>query len=147
MARENARVHGAGEVAAACADVQILELLRSLAVFVDPARRAGAAPLAGGESHPPLAWCLELAGRVAAVGISRSRPAPQPGPPGWEVELPADRRELKEVLWSPALATTGRRATPSSQARPPWPPSPDPPGQRLCPAARRAPTCSTPARP
>jgi SAM-dependent methyltransferase len=113
MARENARVHGAGEVAAACADVQVLKLPRSLAVFVDPARRSAGRRLPAGESHPPLAWCLELAGRVAAVGIKAA-----PGlsldrvPPGWEVELLADRRELKEaVLWSPALATTGRRAT------------------------------------
>ena len=113
MARENARVHGAGEVAAACADVQILELPRSLAVFVDPARRAGGRRLPAGESHPPLAWCLELAGRVAAVGIKAAPGLPLDRvPPGWEVELLADRRELKEaVLWSPALATTGRRAT------------------------------------
>jgi SAM-dependent methyltransferase len=113
MARENARVHGAGEVAAACADVQILELPRSLAVFVDPARRAGGRRLPAGESHPPLAWCLELAGRVAAVGIKAAPGLPLDRVPlGWEVELLADRRELKEaVLWSPALATTGRRAT------------------------------------
>src|SRR5215218_6155135 len=113
MARENARVHGAGEVAAACADVQILRLPRSLAVFVDPARRAGGRRLPAGKSHPPLAWCLELAGRVAAVGIKAAPGLPLDRvPPGWEVELLADRRELKEaVLWSPALATTGRRAT------------------------------------
>ena len=113
MARENARVHGAGEVAAACADVQILRLPRSLAVFVDPARRAGGRRLPAGESRPPLAWCLELAGRVAAVGIKAAPGLPLDRvPPGWEVELLADRRELKEaVLWSPALATTGRRAT------------------------------------
>jgi SAM-dependent methyltransferase len=113
MARENARVHGAGEVAVACADVRILELPRSLAVFVDPARRAGGRRLPAGESRPPLAWCLELAGRVAAVGIKAAPGLPLDRvPPGWEVELLADRRELKEaVLWSPALATTGRRAT------------------------------------
>ena len=113
MARENARVHGAGEVAVACADVRILELPRSLAVFVDPARRAGGRRLPAGESRPPLAWCLELAGRVAAVGIKAAPGLPLDRvPPGWEVELLADRRELREaVLWSPALATTGRRAT------------------------------------
>jgi THUMP domain-like len=113
MARENARVHGAGEVAAACADVQVLKLPRSLAVFVDPARRSGGRRLPAGESHPPLAWCLELAGRVAAVGVKTAPGLPLDRvPPGWEVELLADRRELKEaVLWSPALATTTRRAT------------------------------------
>jgi SAM-dependent methyltransferase len=113
MARENARVHGAGEVAAACADVQLLNLPRSLAVFVDPARRAGGRRLPAGASHPPLAWCLELAGRVAAVGIKAAPGLPlHRVPPGWEVELLADRRELKEAaLWSPSLATTGRRAT------------------------------------
>jgi SAM-dependent methyltransferase len=130
MARENARVHGAGEVAAACADVQILRLPRSLAVFVDPARRAGGRRLPAGESHPPLAWCLELAGRVAAVGIKAAPGLPLDRvPPGWEVELLADRRELKEAaLWSPALATTGRRATvfpgPATLTAEPGPPVP-----------------------
>jgi SAM-dependent methyltransferase len=130
MARENARVHGAGEVAAACADVQILRLPRSLAVFVDPARRADGRRLPAGESHPPLAWCLELAGRVAAVGIKAAPGLPLDRvPPGWEVELLADRRELKEAaLWSPALATTGRRATvfpgPATLTAEPGPPVP-----------------------
>ncbi|MDF2744127.1 MAG: hypothetical protein K0S88_5504, partial [Actinomycetia bacterium] len=130
MARENARVHGAGEVAAACADVRILSLPRSLAVFVDPARRAGGRRLPAGESHPPLAWCLELAGRVAAVGIKAAPGLPLDRvPPGWEVELLADRRELKEAaLWSPALATTGRRATvfpgPATLTAAPGPPVP-----------------------
>ena len=84
MARENARAHGAGEVGAVCADVRGLRLPRSLAVFVDPARRAGGRRLPATASRPPLGWCLGL----------------------------ADRRELKEaVLWSPALASTTRRAT------------------------------------
>jgi SAM-dependent methyltransferase len=148
MARENARVHGAGEVAAACADAQILRLPRSLAVFVDPARRAGGRRLPAGESHPPLAWCLELAGRVAAVGIKAAPGLPLDRvPPGWEVELLADRRELKEAaLWSPALATTGRRATvfpgPATLTAEPGPPVPcGPPGAFLLdpsPAVTRA---------
>jgi SAM-dependent methyltransferase len=130
MARENARVHGAGAVAAACADVRDLRLPRSLAVFVDPARRAGGRRLRAGESRPPLAWCLGLAGRVAAVGVKAAPGLPLGlAPPGWEVELLADRRELKEaVLWSPALATTTRRATvfpgPHTLAAPPAPPVP-----------------------
>jgi hypothetical protein len=50
---------------------------------------------------------------VAAVGIKAAPGLPlNLVPPGWEVELLADRRELKEaVLWSPELATTSRRAT------------------------------------
>jgi hypothetical protein len=113
MARENARLHGAGEVAAACADVRGLRLPGSLGVFVDPARRAGGRRLPAGESRPPLAWCLGLADRVAGVGIKAAPGLPlDQVPAGWEVELLADRRELKEaVLWSPALATTTRRAT------------------------------------
>jgi SAM-dependent methyltransferase len=113
MARENARLHGAGEVAAACADVRGLRLPGSLGVFVDPARRAGGRRLPAGESRPPLAWCLGLADRVDGVGIKAAPGLPlDQVRPGWEVELLADRRELKEaVLWSPALATTTRRAT------------------------------------
>jgi SAM-dependent methyltransferase len=113
MARENARVHGAGEVGAVCADVRDLRLPRSLGVFVDPARRAGGRRLPAGQSRPPLAWCLGLGDRVAGVGIKTAPGLPLDRvPPGWEVELLADRRELKEaVLWSPALATAGRRAT------------------------------------
>ena len=56
---------------------------------------------------------LGLGDRVAGVGI-KAAPGLPLGlvPAGWEVELLADRRELKEaVLWSPALAGTTRRAT------------------------------------
>ncbi|HXQ57882.1 MAG TPA: class I SAM-dependent methyltransferase [Actinomycetes bacterium] len=128
MARENARVHGAGEVGAVRADVRDLRLPRSLAVFVDPARRAGGRRLAAPNSRPHLSWCLGLGDRVAGVGI-KTAPGLPLGlvPPGWEVELLADRRELKEaVLWSPALATTARRATvfpgPSTLVTRPGPP-------------------------
>jgi SAM-dependent methyltransferase len=148
MARENARVHGAGPVAAARADVRDLRLPRWLAVFVDPARRAGGRRLPAGESRPPLAWCLGLADRTAGVGV-KAAPGLPLGlvPPGWELELLADRRELKEaVLWSPALATTGRRATvfpgPHTLAADPGPPVPcAPPGAFLLdpsPAVTRA---------
>jgi hypothetical protein len=148
MARENARLHGARAVAAARADVRDLRLPWSLAVFVDPARRAGGRRLPAGESRPPLAWCLGLADRTAGVGV-KAAPGLPLGlvPPGWEVELLADRRELKEaVLWSPALATTGRRATvfpgPHTLAADPGPPVPcAPPGAFLLdpsPAVTRA---------
>ena len=113
MARENAHVHGAGDLSVACADVRDLRLPRPLAVFVDPARRAAGRRLPAGDSRPPLAWCLALADRVAAVGVKAAPGLPLDRvPPGWEVELLADRRELKEAaLWSPALATGARRAT------------------------------------
>jgi SAM-dependent methyltransferase len=113
MARENAAVHGAGEVAAACADVSDLRLPPWTSVFVDPARRAGGRRLPAGASRPPLAWCFDLAARVAAVGVKAAPGLPlDQVPAGWEVELLADRRELKEAaLWSPALATGARRAT------------------------------------
>jgi THUMP domain-like len=156
MARENARLHGAGELAAACADVGDLRLPGSLAVFVDPARRAGGRRLPAGESRPPLAWCLELATRVAAVGVKAAPGLPLGRvPDGWEVELLADRRELKEaVLWSPALATTARRATvfpgPHTLTAQPGPPVPcAPPGAFLLdpsPAVTRAGLVETLAR-
>ena len=147
MARENAAVHGAA-VAAAQADVRDLRPPRSLAVFLDPARRAGGRRLPAGQSRPPLAWCLELATRVAAVGV-KAAPGLPIGlvPPGWELELLADRRELKEaVLWSPSLATSGRRATvfpgPHTLTARPGPPVPSrPPGAWLLdpsPAVTRA---------
>jgi THUMP domain-like len=113
MALWNAREYGAEQLAAACADVRDLRLDGVPAVFVDPARRVAGRRLPAGTSRPPLAWCLALAGRVAAVGIKAA-----PGlalelvPAAWEVELIAEGRELKEaMLWSPALATAARRAT------------------------------------
>ncbi|HEV3398594.1 MAG TPA: class I SAM-dependent methyltransferase, partial [Actinomycetes bacterium] len=121
---------GAREVAVACADVQHLRLPPSLAVFVDPARREGGRRLPAGDSRPPLAWCLGLAERVAGAGIKAAPGLPLDlVPEGWEVELVADRRELREaVLWSPALATTARRATvfpgPHTLAAPPGPAGP-----------------------
>jgi len=155
MARENARVHGAGELGAVCADVRGLRLPRSLGVFVDPARRAGGRRLPAAASRPPLGWCLSLADRVAGVGIKTAPGLPlDQVPPGWEAELLADRRELKEaVLWSPALASTTRRATvfpgphtlaarPRSTWAPSGPPVPcHPPGAYLLdpsPAVTRA---------
>ncbi len=113
MALENVRANGAGEVAAACADVRGLRLASLPPAFIDPARRAGGRRLPPGVSEPSLAWCFGLADHVAEVGVKAA-----PGlrlelvPQGWEVEMIADRRELKEaVLWSPALATASRRAT------------------------------------
>ncbi len=115
FARHNAAVYGAaGHLAVVCADVRELPLARMVdGVFIDPARRAGGARLRGGRSDPPLDWCLQLAATVpsvcvkAAPGIDRALV-----PAGWEIEFLAVGRSLKEaLLWSPALATTGRRAT------------------------------------
>jgi SAM-dependent methyltransferase len=83
------------------------------AVFIDPARRSGGRRLPAGSCEPPLCWCLSLAEQVPAVGIKTA-----PGlkhelvPAAWEMEFVAVGRDLKEaMLWSPALATTRRRAT------------------------------------
>jgi SAM-dependent methyltransferase len=113
MARLNAGVYGAGELEAVQADVRDLRVDGLEAAFVDPARRAGGRRLPAGQSRPPLGWCLALAGGVPAVGV-KAAPGLPLGlvPAGWEVEFLADRRELKEAaLWSPALATSARRAT------------------------------------
>lgn len=113
MALENARVYGAADLEAVRGDVRDLRLAALPPVFVDPARRAGDRRLPAGVSEPPLGWCLALAGHVPAVGIKAAPGLPLDlVPAGWEVELIADRRDLKEaVLWSPALATAPRRAT------------------------------------
>jgi hypothetical protein len=113
MALRNAREYGAEELAGICGDVRELRLDAIPAVFVDPARRVAGRRLRPGASEPPLAWCAALAGRVDVVGV-KTAPGLPLGlvPTGWEVELIADRRELKEaVLWSPAMATAPRRAT------------------------------------
>jgi THUMP domain-like len=113
MGLRNARALGATEVAGACADVRHLRLDRLPPVFVDPARRSGGRRLPAGTSEPPLGWCLGLAGHVAELGIKAAPGLPLDlVPAGWEVELIADGHDLKEaVLWSPAMATTSRRAT------------------------------------
>jgi THUMP domain-like len=113
MALRNAQEYGAVDLAAACTDVRELRPDALPAVFVDPARRVAGRRLQAGTSEPPLDWCFALAGRVDAVGVKAAPGLPvEVVPAGWEVELIADGRELKEaVLWSPALATTARRAT------------------------------------
>lgn len=114
FARHNAGVYGAADqLAAVRADVREIALAGVNAVFIDPARRAGGHRLAAGRSEPPLAWCLGLADRVAAVGIKAAPGLPRElVPGGWEAEFVAVGRDLKEaVLWSPALATARRRAT------------------------------------
>jgi THUMP domain-like/RNA cap guanine-N2 methyltransferase len=114
LALHNAGVYGAGSRVRACvADVSDLTLQCVDAVFIDPARRAGARRFRAGVSQPPLDWCLALAGAVPAVCVKAAPGLPaELIPPGWEAEFIADGRDLKEsVLWSPAFATAPRRAT------------------------------------
>jgi hypothetical protein len=114
FARHNAGVYGvADRLAVVRADVRDLPLPGVRAVFIDPARRSGGRRLAAGRSEPPLGWCLDLAGRVAAVGIKAAPGLPRElVPAGWEAEFVAVGRDLKEaLLWSPALATAATRAT------------------------------------
>jgi THUMP domain-like/RNA cap guanine-N2 methyltransferase len=114
FARHNAAVYGAaGGLAVVAADVAEIPLAGVGAAFIDPARRAGGRRLAAGRSEPPLEWCLGLAGSVPAVGIKAAPGLPRElVPAGWEAEFVAVGRDLKEaLLWSPALATAGSRAT------------------------------------
>lgn len=114
MAEVNAQVYGvADRVTPALGDVRDADLDGVDGVFVDPARRGDGRRLAVGESEPPLAWCTELADRVAAVGVKAAPALPRSEvPDGWELELIAVGRELKEAtLWSPALRGATRRAT------------------------------------
>jgi SAM-dependent methyltransferase len=153
FARHNAAVHGAASrVLAVCASVEDLVLADPpvAGIFIDPARRIGERRLRTGDSRPPLSWCVALANQVAAVGIKAAPGLPHDlVPAGWEVEFVAVGRELKEaLLWSPALATTGRRATilPEGQtmmaaATPAAPVPVEPPGEYLLdpnPAVTRA---------
>jgi SAM-dependent methyltransferase len=114
FARHNARVYGAAsDLATVCADVREIPLAGIDAVFIDPARRASGRRLRAGHSEPPLGWCLDLAGQAQAVGIKAAPGLPRDLiPEGWEAEFVAVGRDLKEaLLWSPALATAGSRAT------------------------------------
>ena len=83
------------------------------AAFIDPARRSGGRRLPAGDSEPPLGWCSALARQVPRVCIKAAPGLPHElVPAGWEAEFVATGRALKEaLLWSPAFATTQRRAT------------------------------------
>ncbi len=128
LAMRNVVVNGAaGHVTPLCADVRDLALTgdfeipvagagswtRVEAVFIDPARRSGERRLRAGDSRPPLDWCFGLADQVGAVCIKAAPGLPHElVPADWEVEFVATGRNLKEaLLWSPALATSSRRAT------------------------------------
>lgn len=114
MAILNAAAYGVGgSVRAVRADVRETDLAGVDAVFVDPARRTGQRRLGPGASEPPLDWCLDLAGRVPAVGIKAAPGIARDAVPGgWELEFVAVGRDLKEsVAWSPSLAGPATRAS------------------------------------
>jgi THUMP domain-like/RNA cap guanine-N2 methyltransferase len=114
LALHNVGVYGLGDHVRACvADVRDIRLDGIGAVFIDPARRAAARRFRAGVSEPPLDWCFGLTGSVRSVCVKAAPGLPaELIPPDWEAEFIADGRDLKEaVLWSPALATTPRRAT------------------------------------
>jgi len=114
IARANSEVYGVtGNVRTVQADVRDVGLDGVDAVFVDPARRTGQRRMRAGDSEPPLAWCVRLAGRIGRVGIKAAPGLPHERiPAGWELEFIAVGRALKEaVAWSPALAGVSRRAT------------------------------------
>ena len=114
MAAANARLYAPGaEITLQQSDVRRVDLSGIESVFIDPARRNAGGRFGGSASEPPLDWCLDLADRVAAVGIKMAPGLPHElVPEGWEFEAIAIGPDLKEAaLWSPALATTRRRAT------------------------------------
>ena len=146
MAEANAEAYGVdGGVTAMVSDVRDADLAGVEAVFIDPARRTGRRRMPAGESEPPLRWCLDLAGQVAAVGIKAAPGIARDAvPAGWELEFVAVGRDLKEATaWSPALATAARRAT-----HPAGRPHADPPAGsgRAGARARGVPSRSQPGR-
>ncbi len=122
MAEANARiVRPDVALATRVCEAESVDLTGVEGVFLDPARRQdGPVRRAQGRlwvgtdaTSPPLSWALELVGQVEKVGITAA-----PGldhdrvPVNWELECIAVGADLKEnMLWSPALATTSRRAT------------------------------------
>src|ERR687889_689882 len=128
MARENARVHGAGQVAAACADVRDLRLPASLAVFVDPARRVGggggAAGSGGGGCRRGRAGRRSTGAWGWPGGWPRSGSRPPPASPSsWS------RRDGRWSCW-PTGGSSRRRCC----GRRSWPPPPA--GPRCSPGLR-----------
>ncbi|GAA1255931.1 class I SAM-dependent methyltransferase [Pseudonocardia aurantiaca] len=114
MAEQNARAYGLGDaVSTLDADVRAAAIESVDAVFIDPARRSPRGRMRTGESEPPLEWCVDLAERVAAVGVKAAPGIPHDDvPSGWELEFVSVDRDLKEAAaWSPALATARARAT------------------------------------
>ncbi|MGH2562661.1 MAG: THUMP-like domain-containing protein [Thermomicrobiales bacterium] len=114
MARLNAAVYNAATIVTTVeSDVRDVSLDGIDALFIDPARRSSDRRLGPSQSEPPLDWCFGLIDRVPFVGVKAAPGLPHDlVPAGWEIEFVADGRDLKEaLLWSPAMATTPRRAT------------------------------------
>src|SRR5699024_10108975 len=82
------------------------------AAFADPARRSGRGRVFDPEAWtPPWPWVLDLLRGRALVKTAPGIPHDLL-PEGVEAEWVSDAGEVKEaVLWSPALASTDRRAT------------------------------------
>jgi SAM-dependent methyltransferase len=110
----NAEIYGvAGRVTGLEADVMSIDFAGIDALFIDPARRSDTGRLGAAQTMPPMPWVYGLVDRAANIGVKAA-----PGidhesiPAGWEREFIAEGRALKEaMLWSPAMATTPRRAT------------------------------------
>ena len=114
FAMRNLAVLGiSGRVTAVCADVRALCLAGAEAAFIDPARRGDGRRFRTGDAEPPLNWCFSLVRQVSRVCVKAAPGLPHElVPSGWETEFVAVGRALKEaLLWSPAFATTQRRAT------------------------------------
>ena len=81
-------------------------------VVADPARRSGRGRTFDPDSYvPPWSWVEQLLVRPAVVKVAPGIPHDRV-PTGVEAEWVSFRGEVKEAaLWSPALATTARRAT------------------------------------
>lgn len=149
MARTNAQVLGVAKNTCFIeSDVRGVKLEQFSGIFIDPSRRTSEGRLKAGDSEPPIDWCIELLSQIQNIGIKLA-----PGidhklfPPNWELEFISLGKDLKEAAaWSPALATTNRRATimPHGHtlvSEPGEPVSVDAPGQYLLdpnPAVTRA---------
>ncbi len=94
------------------ADATTLDLSPFGAVFADPARRTARGRTFDVDAYtPPWSFVVSLMSRPACVKVAPGVPHDRV-PPATEAEWVSFRGAVKEaVLWSPALATTARRAT------------------------------------
>lgn len=94
------------------ADATSLDLGPFGVLVADPARRSGRGRTFDPDSYSPSwAWVEQVLTRAAVVKVAPGIPHDRV-PAGVETELVSWRGEVKEAaLWSPALATTSRRAT------------------------------------
>jgi hypothetical protein len=94
------------------ADATTLDLSPFGAVFADPARRTARGRVFDVDAYtPPWSFVESVLTRTACVKVAPGIPHDRV-PDGVEAEWVSFRGDVKEaVLWSPALATTRRRAT------------------------------------